>query len=140
MSRPGECGKKEALSIRVVTPDAQANGPGTGARPRSPPWTVTQEFFHDGYWYRLSRRPIPAGGEIRLTPREDEAVSHLKEGLSNREIARRLGVAPSTVGVLLFRASAKFHVTTRHQLIEAYASLVATRRVSNEAPSFTGDA
>jgi len=133
----------EALSVRSVPPEARAKdagrAPDSRSRRRGAPWTVTQEFFHDGYCYRLIRRPITRDSEIHLTPRENEALSHLTQGLSNREIAKRLGVAASTVGVLLFRASAKFRVTTRAELAVAYESFQSTHRLADGELSFTDD-
>jgi DNA-binding CsgD family transcriptional regulator len=43
----------------------------------------------------------PAGGEVLLTPRELEVLTLLAEGMSNKAIARRLGISVHT---------AKFHV------------------------------
>jgi DNA-binding CsgD family transcriptional regulator len=45
--------------------------------------------------------PVSANGEILLTPREMEVLTLLAEGMSNKAIARRLGISVHT---------AKFHV------------------------------
>lgn len=150
MSRPEEFGKIAALSELATTPSGDTRGGRRSLateprasdphpRRRAAPWSVAQEFVHDGYCYRLIRRPIAGRDEIHLTPREDEALSHLRQGLRNQEIGKRLGVQPSTVRVLLFRASAKLHATTRAELVAAYESFLTTRRLSDDTRSFKGD-
>jgi DNA-binding CsgD family transcriptional regulator len=94
----------------------------TGSPRRHARWTVTNEFHHEGFCYRIVRRPLASEGEVHLTEREQQALVHAQRGLSNKQIARSLGVAASTVGVLLFRASAKFRVKTRAELLAAYAA------------------
>jgi len=97
-------------------------------------WTVTKEFVRDGFCYRLIRRPLDAeDGLPRLTKREEEALACACNGYSNKRIAQCLDVAPSTVGVLLFRASAKFGVKSRRELVAAYQRLKAAR-VQNVTP------
>lgn len=97
-------------------------------------WTITKEFVRDGFCYRLIRRPLDADdGGPRITKREEEAVACACNGYSNKRIAQCLDVAPSTVGVLLFRASAKFGVKSRRELIAAYQRLQAAR-ASNVTP------
>jgi DNA-binding CsgD family transcriptional regulator len=83
-------------------------------------WQVTNEFVHDGFYYRIIRRPQAVADDVHLTAREEEALAHAALGLSNKEIAKQLGVAASTIGVLLFRAAAKFRVKTRAELLSAY--------------------
>lgn len=92
----------------------------TRSRRKRPSWQVTNEFVHDGFCYRIIRRPLTAGNEVHLTAREEEALANATLGLSNKDIAQRLGVAASTIGVLLFRAAAKFRVKTRAELLSAY--------------------
>ena len=58
-----------------------------------------------------------------LTPREEEALMHAREGHSNKSIAYILGLAPSTIGVLLYRAAVKLGARSREQLLAAYGRL-----------------
>lgn len=103
-------------------------------RRQGPRWTITKEFVRDGFCYRLIRRPLDAeDGGPRLTKREEEALACACNGYSNKRIAQCLDVAPSTVGVLLFRASAKFGVKSRRELVAAYQRLKAAR-ASNVTP------
>lgn len=51
-----------------------------------------------------------------LTPREREVRTLVAEGLSNREIAQRLGVSPRTVAVHLSRLLAKTGCASRTEL------------------------
>jgi len=68
------------------------------------------------------RRPLESSDEPpRLTRREEEALFHAFHGCTNKRIAELLGVAPSTVGVLLFRAAAKLGAKSRPDLLAAYA-------------------
>lgn len=95
-------------------------------RPRSATWTVAEKFERDGYRYRLMRQPIAAAeAGPRLAPREEQAVLLAANGDNNKQIAEALGLAPSTVGVLLFRAANKFGVKTRRELLDAYRRLLA---------------
>jgi DNA-binding CsgD family transcriptional regulator len=105
-----------------------------GSKRQGSRWTVTKEFVRDGFCYRLIRRPLDAeDAGPRLTKREEEALACACNGYSNKRIAQCLDVAPSTVGVLLFRASAKFGVKSRRELVAAYQRLQAAR-ASNVTP------
>lgn len=107
---------------------------GVDGRRQGQRWTITKEFVRDGFCYRLIRRPLDAeDGGPRLTKREEEALACACHGYSNKRIAQCLNVAPSTVGVLLFRASAKFGVKSRRELVAAYQRLQAAR-ASNVTP------
>jgi DNA-binding CsgD family transcriptional regulator len=52
----------------------------------------------------------PAGPDGALTPREREVLGHLAEGVSNKTIARRLGISTHTV---------KFHVASLIDKLDA---------------------
>jgi DNA-binding CsgD family transcriptional regulator len=131
MVRFGDHGKREPLrdSCAVDEPaDRHSVAAPRGVRevdgqrrPRA--WIITNEFVHEGFRYRIIRRPVDERAESRLTAREDEALAHAYRGLRNKHIAQLLGVAPSTVGVLLFRAAGKLRVSTRPALLAAYAKL-----------------
>ena len=86
-------------------------------------WTVVEQFERDGFAYRVARRPVRNEGIERLTKREQEALDYALAGHNNKMIACALGLAPSTVGVLLFRAAAKLGVKTRRELLLAYSQI-----------------
>jgi|SRR5690606_21662387 len=93
-------------------------------RPKPARWTLIEQFEHEGFCYRFSRRPVEhTHSGPRLTSREREALNYAHRGYNNKLIARALGVAPSTVGVLLFRAAAKVGAKSRLELLQAYARL-----------------
>ena len=54
---------------------------------------------------------------IHLTPREREVLALLAEGLSNKLICRRLGIAPSTVKIHVARVLAELGASTRLQAV-----------------------
>jgi DNA-binding CsgD family transcriptional regulator len=58
-------------------------------------------------------------GRIHLTRRERQVLALLSEGLSNKLICRRLGIAPSTVKIHVARILAELGVATRLQAVLA---------------------
>ncbi|MGH8461110.1 MAG: response regulator transcription factor [Stenotrophobium sp.] len=58
----------------------------------------------------------PAGPLDRLTPREREIVHAVAQGLSFKQAAKRIGVAPSTVANHLYRVYRKLGVYSRTEL------------------------
>ena len=62
-------------------------------------------------------RTVDARGLTLLSKREIEVVGHLAEGLSNREIAQRLGLSQHTVKNHLFRIFEKLGVSSRVELL-----------------------
>jgi len=61
------------------------------------------------------RRPANGDAKPRLSQRELEVVRLLAEGLSNKEIGRRLVVAEKTIRNHVSNVFMKLHVTTRSQ-------------------------
>ena len=55
--------------------------------------------------------------EYRLTDREGETVTHLKLGLTSKEIAARMQVSPNTVKVFLRSVMSKMAVSTRSGIL-----------------------
>jgi DNA-binding NarL/FixJ family response regulator len=64
-----------------------------------------------------SLRVVNAGGEAILTPREEQVVALVAEGLSNREIARELNLSEHTIKKYLFRIFEKLGISTRVELV-----------------------
>jgi DNA-binding CsgD family transcriptional regulator len=96
--------------------------PKTGRRKTRPKWTIVKAFVSEGQHYQLRCRPLALRGhDADLTKREEQVLACAMDGQSNKGIAYALGVAPSTVGVLLFRASTKLGVKSRSELLSAYA-------------------
>ncbi|MDX1688159.1 MAG: response regulator transcription factor [Candidatus Promineifilaceae bacterium] len=75
--------------------------------------TMTQKLVQD-YLERVT------GGEREdaLTPREQQILRLLAEGYSNKEIAERLVISPSTVYTHRSSLMEKLDLTSRHELIK----------------------
>ena len=58
-----------------------------------------------------------ARGKVLLTPRQEEIVYLVVEGLRNREIAKRLNISENTIRNYLFRIFEKLGVSSRAELI-----------------------
>ena len=82
-------------------------------------WTNTEQnqFLVDA----LSGSPVPhfvnSRGQVVLTPREEQTVNLLAEGLNNREIATKLNIREGTVKKSLFRIYDKLGVSNRVELV-----------------------
>ena len=64
-----------------------------------------------------ARHPRRPPGQGSLSAREREALRHVASGLTNREIAERLGVGEETVKTLLARTFAKLGVRRRAEAV-----------------------
>jgi FixJ family two-component response regulator len=88
------------------------------------------EAVHNGVRAHVSsRRRDAAGRDAReryalLSPREREVLALVVEGLTNKEIARALGLSPRTVETHRANLGEKLQVATLAQLIRRYAALV----------------
>ncbi|HET7542352.1 MAG TPA: LuxR C-terminal-related transcriptional regulator [Polyangiaceae bacterium] len=81
-------------------------------------WTFVDHFDHDGRRYLLAIENAPrAPGIELLSPRERAVVELALRGMDNKVIAYELGVAHSTVKVLIGRAARKVGVQTRAELL-----------------------
>jgi len=100
--------------------------------PRMRGWRIVEQKSDGSDDYVLLRRTkLVETGIDALTAREHDAVRHASTGISNKEIAYQMGISPSTVGVLLWRASRKLGATDREALIRAFA---APPRIYPDAP------
>src|SRR5260370_16966586 len=73
-------------------------------------WQFVRQLQIDGVSYGLFRR------DDALSRREAEALALLGRGLTNKEIAFEMGISPSTVSVLLFRAASRLGTSSRDEL------------------------
>lgn len=118
---------REALRQAVVTMERAR-----GAERRSNPdgaleqwralvegqWSLLDQIEVNGRRYVIARENEPrAGGMQALTEREKQIVGYAQLGHHNKLIAYELGIAHSTVRVLLSRAAAKVGVRTREELL-----------------------
>ena len=84
-------------------------------------WSLVDRIELDGRRYVLARENSPrAQGPDALSTRERQVVAYAKLGHHNKLIAYELGVADSTVRVLLARAAAKLGVRTRQDLLRSF--------------------
>lgn len=104
--------------LRQTDPDASlaARKALVGAR-----WSLVDRLDLDGRRYLLARENSPrAQGPDALSARERQVLAYAKLGHHNKLIAYELGVADSTVRVLLARAAAKVGVKTREELLRSF--------------------
>jgi two-component system, NarL family, response regulator DegU len=64
-----------------------------------------------------SLRVVNSRGANLLTPREEQVVALVADGLSNRAVARELGLSEHTIKKYLFRIFDKVGVSTRVELV-----------------------
>src|SRR5216684_3526701 len=62
-------------------------------------------------------RVVSASGEKLLTPREEQVVALVADGLSNRDVAGELGLSEHTVKKYLFRIFEKLGISSRVELV-----------------------
>jgi DNA-binding NarL/FixJ family response regulator len=93
---------------RELTPDLL---PGATQRLQQIGGVVETEHSSSGFYRWLVRLPRPS--PVQITPREQEVIEGVTEGLSNKEIARRLSISPRTVNFHLDNLYSKLGVNTR---------------------------
>ena len=64
-----------------------------------------------------SLRVLNSNGDRLLTPREEQVVALVAEGLGNRQIARELNLSEHTIKKYLFRIFEKLGISTRVELV-----------------------
>jgi DNA-binding NarL/FixJ family response regulator len=82
-------------------------------------WTNTEQMRYviDALSIGPSVRLINSKGQVVLTPREEQTVNLVTEGLNNREIARELNLKENTVKKSLLRIYDKLGVSNRVELV-----------------------
>jgi DNA-binding NarL/FixJ family response regulator len=94
-----------------------------------------------------SLRVVNAQGNKLLTPREEQVVALVADGLSNREVARELDLSEHTVKKYLFRIFDKLGISSRVELVLYAVSngaareaewVAGPRRVVSAQESFVG--
>ena len=99
-------------------------------------WANSKElrFLLEALGEALPLRVIDARGAELLSRREQEVVRCVAEGLSNREIAQRLGLTEHTVKNYLFRIFDKLGVSKRVEVV-LYAYSLGSNPEPFSAPS-----
>jgi DNA-binding NarL/FixJ family response regulator len=82
-------------------------------------WTNTEQMRYviEALSMKPSVRLINTCGQVMLTPREEQTVNLVTEGLNNREIATELKVKENTVKKSLLRIYDKLGVSNRVELV-----------------------
>ena len=82
-------------------------------------WANTEQLNHlvDLISEVPSMRVINSGGHPLLTPREEQVVALVAEGMGNRQIARELNLSENTIKKYLFRIFEKLGVSSRVELV-----------------------
>jgi len=77
---------------------------------------------------------VSASGRTLLTPREEQVVALVADGLSNREVAGELGLSEHTIKKYLLRIFDKLGISTRVELV-LYAVSNGEKRPSEWMPA-----
>jgi DNA-binding CsgD family transcriptional regulator len=86
-------------------------------------WHLIEELsVGDADYVLLCRSRVQKSGLESLTARERDVVRHASSGASNKEIAHRMGIGASTVGVLFWRACRKLGAADRDDLLRTFTS------------------
>jgi DNA-binding NarL/FixJ family response regulator len=82
-------------------------------------WVNTEQlsFLLDLISEVPSLRVLNSRGRSMLTPREEQVVALVAEGLSNREVARELSLSEHTIKKYLFRIFDKLGISSRVELV-----------------------
>jgi DNA-binding NarL/FixJ family response regulator len=82
-------------------------------------WANTEQmsFLLDLVSEVPSLRVLNSSGQQLLTPREEQVVALVAEGLSNRETARELNLSEHTIKKYLFRIFDKLGISSRVELV-----------------------
>ncbi|MEO8905744.1 MAG: helix-turn-helix transcriptional regulator [Polyangiaceae bacterium] len=84
-------------------------------------WTLVDCFSSDGEQYLVARRNEHTTAPLALlSNRERQVAALVAMGCSNKWIGYELGIATSTVGVLVSRAMGRLGLSSRRALREAY--------------------
>jgi DNA-binding NarL/FixJ family response regulator len=102
-------------------------------------WASSRElrFVLEALGEALPLHVVDARGATLLSRREQEVVRCVAEGLSNREIAQRLGLTEHTVKNYLFRIFDKLGVSKRVEVV-LYAYSLGSGLASSEESQGTG--
>jgi len=87
-------------------------------------WTLVDRFESDGRRYVVAKDNAPNAVSIeQLSVRERQVLAYARMGHTNKLIAYELGLAPSTVRVLIARAAHKLGARSRQAAIDMYEKL-----------------
>lgn len=91
-------------------------------------WSLVDRLEHDGRRYIVARENEPrAPGPAALSDREKQVLGYAQLGHHNKLIAYELGIAQSTVRVLMSRAMSKLGVRTRAELLQTIQQMPLQR-------------
>jgi DNA-binding CsgD family transcriptional regulator len=95
-------------------------------------WSLVDEFESDGKRYVVARENEPHAALIAaLSKRERQVVGYVVLGHATKLIAYELGIADSTVRVLLRRAMQRLRVTNREALVAKFMAAAAPSDASD---------
>jgi DNA-binding NarL/FixJ family response regulator len=82
-------------------------------------WINTQQMHYvlEALSEVSTLRVVNSSGKTLLTPREEQVVALVADGLSNGEVAAELGLSPHTIKKYLMRVFDKLGISTRVELV-----------------------